>query len=74
MNTFNPLIKAGALESLLSLCLELFIELALKPVLREEAEHQAAERKRLDKRSTAKGREGEPLCTDVEALLPHLPF
>lgn len=29
-----------------------FIELALKPVLREEAEHQAAERKRLDKRST----------------------
>ncbi len=45
-----------------------FIELALKPVLREEAEHQAAERKRLDKRSTAKGREGEPLCTDVETL------
>lgn len=45
-----------------------FIELALKPVLREEAEHQAAERKRWDKRSTAKGREGEPLCTDVETL------
>jgi len=45
-----------------------FIELALKPVLREEADHQAAERKRLDKRSTAKGREGEPLCTDVETL------
>jgi len=45
-----------------------FIELALKPVLREEAEHQAAERKRLDKRSAAKGREGEPLCTDVETL------
>jgi len=41
-----------------------FIELALKPVLREEAEHQAAERRRLDKRSTAKEREGEPLCTD----------
>lgn len=45
-----------------------FIELALKPVLREEAERQATERKRLDKRSTAKGREGEPLCTDVETL------
>jgi len=45
-----------------------FIELALKPVLREEAERQAAERQRLDKRSTAKGREGEPLCTDVETL------
>lgn len=47
---------------------EEFIELALKPVLREEAERQAAERRRLDKRSTAKGREGEPLCTDVETL------
>lgn len=47
---------------------EEFIELALKPVLREEAERQAAERKRLDKRSTAQGREGEPLCTDVETL------
>jgi len=45
-----------------------FIELALKPVLWEEAEHQAAERRRLDKRSTAKGREGEPLCADVETL------
>jgi hypothetical protein len=45
-----------------------FIELALKPVLREEAERQAAERQRLDKRSTAKGREGEPLGTDVETL------
>jgi len=32
---------------------EEFIELALKPVLREEAERQAAERRRLDKRSTA---------------------
>jgi len=47
---------------------EEFIELALKPVLREEAERQAAERRRLDKRSTAKGREEEPLCTDVETL------
>lgn len=47
---------------------EEFIELALKPVLREEAEHQAAERRRLDKRSTAKEREGEPLCTDEETL------
>lgn len=45
-----------------------FIEHALKPVLREEAEQQAAERKRLDKRSTAKGREGQPLSTDVEEL------
>jgi len=39
---------------------------ALKPVLRQEAEQQAAARKRLDKRSTAKGREGEPLNTDGE--------
>jgi hypothetical protein len=45
-----------------------FVEQALKPVLREEAERQAAERRRLDKRSTAKGREGEPLSTDVEEL------
>lgn len=45
-----------------------FIELALKPVLREEAERQAVERRQRDKRSTAKGREGQPLCTDVEAL------
>lgn len=45
-----------------------FIELALKPVLREEAQRQAAERLRWDKRSTARGREGEPLCTDVETL------
>jgi hypothetical protein len=45
-----------------------FIEHALKPVLREEAEQQAAERRRQDKRSTAKGREGEPLSTNVEEL------
>jgi transposase len=45
-----------------------FIEQALKPVLREEAEQQAAHRQRLDARSTAKGRVGEPLCTDVEEL------
>jgi hypothetical protein len=45
-----------------------FIEQALKPVLREEAEQQAAERRRQDKRSTAKGRAGEPLRTDVEEL------
>jgi hypothetical protein len=45
-----------------------FIEQALKPVLREEAEQQAAQRQRLDARSTAKGRAGEPLSTDVEAL------
>ncbi len=45
-----------------------FIEQALKPVLWAEAEQQAAERRRQDKRSTAKGREGEPLSTDVEEL------
>jgi hypothetical protein len=45
-----------------------FIEQALKSVLWEEAEQQAAERRRQDKRSTAKGREGEPLSTDVEEL------
>lgn len=45
-----------------------FIEVALDPVLREEAERQAAERRRQDKRSTAQGREGEPLSTDVEEL------
>jgi hypothetical protein len=45
-----------------------FIEQALKPVLREEAEQQATERRQQDKRSTAKGRQGEPLCTDVEEL------
>ena len=46
-----------------------FIEQALNPVLREEAEQQAAERKRQDARSTAKGRAGEPLNTDVEKLV-----
>jgi hypothetical protein len=45
-----------------------FIEQALKPVLREEAEQQAAERQRSDKRSAAKGHEGEPLSTDIEEL------
>jgi hypothetical protein len=45
-----------------------FIEQALKPVLREEAQQQAEQRQRQDKRSTTKGREGEPLCTDVETL------
>lgn len=45
-----------------------FIELALKPVLREEAEQQAAERRRQSKRSTAKGQEGVPLSTNVEEL------
>jgi hypothetical protein len=46
-----------------------FIEQALKPVLREEAEQQAAQRQRQDARSTAKGREGQPLSTDVEKLV-----
>jgi len=45
-----------------------FIAQALKPVLREEAEQQAAERRWWDARSTAKEREGEPLSTDVEEL------
>jgi hypothetical protein len=45
-----------------------FIEQALKPVLREEAEQQAAVRRQQGKRSTAKGREGEPLSADVEEL------
>jgi hypothetical protein len=45
-----------------------FIEQALKPVLRAEAQQQAAERQRQDKRSTAKGRKGEPLSTDVAEL------
>jgi hypothetical protein len=48
--------------------LDEFIELALKPVLRHEAQRQVTERQRCDKRSTAKGRQGEPLCTDVETL------
>jgi hypothetical protein len=45
-----------------------FIEHALEPVLQEEAERQAAERRRRDALSTAKGRKGEPLSTDVEEL------
>jgi hypothetical protein len=45
-----------------------FIELALKPVLRQEAERQAATRQQLDLRSTAKGRQDLPLCTDPEKL------
>ena len=46
-----------------------FIEQALKPVLWEEAEQQAAERQRQNARSTAKGREGKLLCTHVEKLI-----
>lgn len=45
-----------------------FIEHALKPVLWEQAKQQAAQRRWQDKRSTAKGWEGEPLSTDVEEL------
>jgi hypothetical protein len=45
-----------------------FIEHGLKPVLRQEAEQQAAIRQQRNLRSTAKGREGQPLCTDVEQL------
>lgn len=45
-----------------------FIEFGLKPVLRAEAERQAAARCKQDARSTAKGRAGQPLSTDVEEL------
>ena len=45
-----------------------FIEQALKPVLRKEAQQQADQRQRQNKRSTSKERQGEPLCTDVEKL------
>ena len=45
-----------------------FIEQALKPVLKEEAEQQAANRQQRDACSTAKEREDEPLSTDVEEL------
>ena len=48
--------------------LEEFIEQALKPVLWEEAQRQAETRQRRDARSTARGREGEPLSTDVKEL------
>lgn len=48
--------------------LEEFIEQALKPVLWEEAQRQAEARQRRDARSTARGREGEPLSTDVKGL------
>jgi hypothetical protein len=48
--------------------LEEFIEQALKPVLWEEAQRQAEARQRRDARSTASGREGEPLSTDVKEL------
>ncbi len=45
-----------------------FIEVALKPALREEAKRQAAERQRGDKRSQSRQHPGAPLCTDVERL------
>ena len=48
--------------------LEEFIEQALAPVLWEEAQRQAEARQRRDARSTARGREGEPLSTDVKEL------
>ncbi|MBU0491476.1 MAG: hypothetical protein KKB13_06465, partial [Chloroflexi bacterium] len=47
---------------------EEFVELALKPVLRDEAARQTAARLRQDKRATAQGHAGEPLGTDVETL------
>ena len=48
--------------------LEEFIEQALEPVLWEEAQRQAEARQRRNARSTARGREGEPLSTNVKEL------
>jgi hypothetical protein len=48
--------------------LDEFIEQALKPVLWEEAQRQAEDRRQRQARSTAKGREGELLSTDVKEL------
>jgi hypothetical protein len=45
-----------------------FIEVALKPVLREEAARQATARQQADKRSQSQQHAGEPLCTDAERL------
>jgi hypothetical protein len=48
--------------------LDEFIEQALKPVLWEEAQRQAIDRRQRQARSTAQGREGELLSTDVKEL------
>ncbi len=48
--------------------LDEFIALGYKPVMWDEAEKQAAERQQYDKRSTAKGKKGQPLPTNVETL------
>jgi hypothetical protein len=48
--------------------LDEFIEQALKPVLWEEAQRQAEDRRQRQARSTAKGREGELLSTNVKEL------
>jgi hypothetical protein len=48
--------------------LDEFIEQALKPVLWEEAQRQAEDRRQRQARSTAKGREGKLLSTDVKEL------
>jgi len=48
--------------------LDEFIEQALKPVLWEEAQRQAEDRRQRQARSTGKGREGELLSTDVKEL------
>jgi hypothetical protein len=48
--------------------LDEFIEQALQPVLWEEAQRQAQDRQQRQARSTAKGREGELLSTDVKEL------
>ena len=48
--------------------LDEFIEQALKPVLWEEAQRQAEDRRHRQARSTAKEREGKLLSTDVKEL------
>jgi len=48
--------------------LDEFIEVGYKPVVRVEAEKQAAEREQQGKRSTAKDKKGQLLPTDVETL------
>ncbi|MDP3138919.1 MAG: hypothetical protein Q8N17_21605, partial [Burkholderiaceae bacterium] len=45
-----------------------FIEVALKPVLREEATRQATERQQAGKRSQSQRHLGEPLCHAAERL------
>ena len=46
-----------------------FVEIGLKPVLRQEASQQAHKRKEQTKRSVAKKKNGQLLTTDVEELI-----